>query len=75
MLFHDNVTTPCTNGDSIKSYLSHLDQNNLRANINHILDTALQYQHYHEKEQQSPVKLSRKQSFTGHRVDPVNSSA
>lgn len=73
MLFHDSVTTPCTNGDSSRPYLSHLDQNNLTANMNHMLDTALQYQHYRGKEQHSPVKLSRK--FTGHRVDSVNASA
>lgn len=35
--------TPCTNGDSIKLYyLSHLHPNNLTANINQTLDTALQ---------------------------------
>lgn len=73
MLFHDNVTTPCTNGDIIRPYLSHLGQNNLTANINHMLDTALQYQHYWGKKQHSPLKLSRK--FTGHRVDSVNASA
>lgn len=64
VLFSDNVTTPCTNGDSIKPYLSHLDHNNLTANINHVLDAALHYFSTTKRKQHSPLKLSRKQSFS-----------